>query len=286
MKNRIVIIHRYRIRLSALLTACWLASAALFTGCTINDPIGDISDPGHQAANVYWDVPSGNIVAGNEVEFTAEYWSTDHTFGYLGVWYDITRNLSYMLTYPGNGFSWSLDSSEVVREFQEIETYTHSESNYVAGKKAYVLQEAFPVSYTLSSIEYKNPFAFNADQFNKLIPESVRMRFRQALFPQLGYTGLQALLVTDNPVVTQARLDGWFEILEAEGVTTKVLKTDSAAVADALLQALPFGAFIYNKNRQYYSVEFSQGFQLKARFRVVNGNQAANFSDVKLITVL
>ncbi len=264
----------------------WLAVAALFTGCMINDPIADISDPGYQAANVYWDVPSGNVVAGNTVEFTAQYWSTDHSITYLGVWYDIARNLSYTLTYPGNGFSWSLDSSEVVREFQEIETFTHSESNYVAEEKAYVLKGAFPVSYTLSSIEYKNPLAYKADEFNKLIPATVRARFQQALFPKLGYAGLQSLLVTEGLVVTQTRLDGWFDTSEENGVVMHVLKSDSASVAWAGLQKLPFSAFIYNKNRQYYSVEFSQGFQLKARFRVVNGTQAVNFSDVKLITVI
>lgn len=51
------------------------------------------------------------------------------------------------------------------------------------------------------------------------------------------------------------------------------------------MDQLPFSALVYNKNRQFYAVEFSRNYELNARFRVVNGQQVANFSDVKRITV-
>ncbi len=258
---------------------------AIVTSCEINDPIGDISRPGNITANVYWDVPLANVTAGNEVAFSAEYWSTDKTFEYLGVWYDIVRNLSYSLTYPGTGFTYSLDSAEVVREFQEIVSYTHSENNYISDKKAFVLNSTFPVSYTLSSLEYKNPYTFNQEQFDKLIPSAIRDRFLQALFPQLAYGDFKTLLVTDGLLVTEETLDKWFDTLMVEEVEILKLKADSSAIVMSTLRKLPFNKLIYNKNRQYYSVEFHRGYQLNARFRVVNGTREANFSDVRVITV-
>ena len=266
-------------------TALFLVIIVFAVSCKINDPVADISAPGYITAGVYWDVPVTNVIAGNEVEFYAEYWSVDHVIEYLGVWYDIQKSLKYLLTYPPNGYSFTLDSAEFSREFLEIKTFTHSESNYDAEKKAYAIEDKFPVSYTLSSLEYKNPIAFNAEQFNQLIPATVRTRFINNLFPLLVYQDFRTLLVTDRQIVDAEVFEGYFDTITEGEITTHIMKAEAEPVLRLHLDEVPFSAFIYNRNRQYYAVEFTQGFELNARLRVVNGSKVENFSEVKRITV-
>ncbi|MGM0622117.1 MAG: hypothetical protein ACQETJ_13780, partial [Bacteroidota bacterium] len=174
-----------------------------FTSCELNNPVDEISSPGYMAASIYWDIPVTNVAAGNEVEFYAEYWSVEDQFDYVGVWYDVHKNMKYILTHPGSGYSFTLDSAELSREMLEIKTFEHSADNYDAEKKAYVIENTFPVSYTLSSLEYKNPIAFNDEQFNQLIPEKVKMLFLDEVFPLLTYDDLRRYLVTENQIVDE-----------------------------------------------------------------------------------
>ncbi len=272
----------------AMVSKILAATTALFilAACEINDPVGDISRPGNITANIYWDVPVTNVTAGNEVSFYVEYWSVDHKIDYLGVWYDIRRNMKYSLTYPGNGYTFTLDSTELSREFLEIKTFQHNASGFVAEKKAFVLDGAFPVSYTLSSLEYKNPLTFNAEQFNSLFPPGVRNRFLGNLFPQLTYQDFRTLLVVDRQIVPVETFEGYFDTITEGDVVTRRVKESAAATLRAHLQEVPFSAMVYNKNRQYFAVEFTRGYELNSRFRIVNGYGVENFSDVKRITVL
>jgi hypothetical protein len=164
-------------------------------------------------------VPLTNVTAGNEVAFYAEYWSVDNTFTYLGVWYDIRKNLKYSLTYPGNGYTYTLDSLEIAREFMEIKSFQHSAGTYNAEKKAYVFENNFPVSYTLSSLELKNPFTFNQEQFNKLVPAGVRSRFLTNLFTLLTYQDFRTLLIADRQLVPEETFEGYFDTI-TEGETS------------------------------------------------------------------
>jgi hypothetical protein len=63
------------------------------------------------------------------------------------------------------------------------------------------------------------------------------------------------------------------------------MKASAATALRNHLNEVPFSAMIYNKNRQFFAVEFFQGYELNSRFRIVNGNGVENFSDVKRITV-
>lgn len=257
-----------------------------FSSCEINDPVSEISDPGYIAASIYWDVPVTNVTAGNEVEFYAEYWTTEGGIEYIGVWYDVQKTLNFNLTYPGNGYSLTLDSAELAREFIEIKTFEHSEGNFDPAKNAYVLNDKFPVSYTLAALEYNNPTTYNAEQFNQLIPVYVRELFIENLFPQLQYQDIRNMLVTDRQLVEPEVFEGYFDTDTIGETVTYTMKAEAEEVLRSHVNELPFGDLIYNRDRQYYAVEFSQGFQLNARLRIVNGNQIENFSETRIITVL
>ncbi len=275
----------YLSRLSFLIAGLFSLSAVM-SSCEINDPVHEISDPGYIAANIYWDVPVANVTAGDEVEFYAEYWSTDETIDYLGVWYDVEKRLSYTLTYPVNGYTFNVDSTELARELLEIKTIAHSEENYDAEKKAYAITDQFPVSYTLAPVVYVNPPQFNQEQFNQLIPVEIQQQFIENLFPQLGYQDFRNLLRVNRQVVEEEVFENYFDTIMEGETEIRVMKAEAEEPLRSHLNELPFGDLIYNRNRQYYAVEFSQGYILNARFRVVNGNQVENFSDTKVITVL
>lgn len=269
---------------SKLIVALVYISVAI-SSCKINDPVDEISEPGFIAANIYWDIPVTNVTAGNEVEFYAEYWSTDETIEYLGVWYNIDKTLNYTLTYPANGYTLTRDSTELAREFLEIKTFAHSEENYVAEKKAYIIEDQFPISYTLSSLDYENPPVFNQEQFNQLIPAEIQQQFLNNLFPQLGYQDFRNLLIIYRQVVEEETFESYFDTIMDGETETRVMKPEAEEALRSHLNELPFGDLIYNRNRQYYAVEFSQNYRLNARFRIVNGNQVENYSETKVITV-
>ncbi len=260
--------------------------SVVISSCEINDPVGEISDPGYIAANIYWDIPVTNITAGNNVDFYAEYWSTDETIEYLGIWYNIDKILNYTLTYPANGYTLILDSTELAREFLEIKTFAHSEENYDPEKKAYVIEDQFPVSYTLAALSYENPSVFNQEQFNQLIPADIQEQFLNNLFPQLGYQDFRNLLRVYRQVVEDEVFEGYFDTIMEGETEIRVMKAEAEEALKLHLRELPFGDLIYNRNRQYYSVDFSQNYQLNARFRIVNGNQVENLSETKVVSVL
>lgn len=257
----------------------------MLASCEINDPVLNVAAPGHVAASIYWDIPVTNVTAGNEVEFYAEYWSVDDVYEYLGVWYDISKTMNYTLTHPGSGYSFTLDSAELSREFLEVKTFTHSAGSYDAEKKAYIIEDKFPVSYTLSSLEYKNPITFNQVQFDQLVPPAVKTQFRTNLFPLLTYQDWRNMLVTDHQLVEPDVFETWFDTIDVEGVIIREMKAEAEPTLLAHLSEVPFGTLIYNRNRQYYAVEITQGFELNARFKIINGNNVENLSEVKRITV-
>lgn len=259
--------------------------SVVISSCEINDPVGEISAPGYIAANIYWDIPVTNVTAGTDVDFYAEYWSTDETIEYLGVWYNIDKTLNYTLIYPANGYTFTRDSTELAREFLEIKTFAHSEDNYDAEKKAYVIEDQFPISYTLASLDYENPSAFNEEQFNQLIPAEIQEQFLNNLFPQLGYQDFRNLLRVYRQVIEDEVFENYFDTIMEGGTEIRVMKAEAEEALRSHLNELPFGDLIYNRNRQYYAVEFSQNYQLNAQFRIVNGNEVENFSEAKAISV-
>lgn len=286
MKSCRLRINHLNIRQSAISICLLAAILAIAASCEINDPLDEISTPGYIAANVYWDVPVTNVTAGDEVEFYAEYWSTDGAIEYLGIWYDVEKTLNYSLTYPVNGYTLTVDSTELAREFLEIKTLTHSEENYDAEKKAYIIEDRFPVSYTLAPINYANPPQFNSEQFNQLIPAGIQSQFIDNLFPQLTYQDFRNLLIVNRPFVEVEVFENYFDTVMEGETEIRVMKAEAEESLRTHIKELPFGDLIYNRNRQYYAVEFSQGYLLNARLRIVNGNQVENFSEEKAITVL
>lgn len=255
--------------------------------CEEYNPVEEIAKIGLEGPNVYWELPTASVTAGDELDFYSEYWSKDNTIQSVSVWYDVVKNLHYSITYPGNGFTFILDSTELSREFQEITSYPHNSANWNEAKHAYVLAAKIPVSYTLSSSEKKNPFVYSDEEFVKLFPEGIKVRFAEALYPNLTRAELKKLFVQDYLLVDEPTFNSYYELVfnPNTGQDEYKLLEQHITTMKGYLKAIPFSSLIYNSSKQFYSYEYSKGYKLNSRLRVVNGNKIDVFSDVKVITV-
>lgn len=258
-----------------------------FSGCEIHDPIAEISTPGYFAANVYWDVPNTVVPAGSEVPFYGEYWTVGDEFQYVGVWYDVVRTIKYSLTYAGNGYTFAFDSLGLAREFQEIAAFEHNAGWYDPEKKAYALEAAFPVSYTLSGIEVVNPLTFNQSQFSQQFPQKIVDQFFDGLFTTLAYADLKQLLVVNHALIEEAEFETHYSTVTDPdtGLESKVINAESVDILKGLLKQVPLQDLLYNSSRQFFGYEFIRVYELNARLRVVNGNGVEQFSESKKINV-
>ncbi|WP_430809791.1 MULTISPECIES: hypothetical protein [unclassified Carboxylicivirga] len=270
-----------------------LAAVWSLSSCEINDPINDLVQTGEKAANVYMEIPVANVSAGAEAGFYTEYWSEDDQYESLELWYSIHAAMKYSLTANYNGYVFALDSAELAREFQKIEAYEHSADNYRKETFSYVIEDAFPISYTLSSSQINNMLEYDQKQIDRFFPASVIESFYVGFFESMDYDLLKGLLVDKQQSVTAEEYETYFDVKEVpdpdnEGSTieVKVMKEVAVPVLTQLVKDIPLEELIYNPHKMEYFVGYSKSYQLKSKFRVVNGLGVENFSEEKVVTVL
>lgn len=258
-----------------------------FTACEKNDLIDDLARPGHIAHSVYWEVPTPNVVAGEDVSFKVQYWGVNDETKYLGVWYDIKRNLKYSLTHGGNFFTFSYDSIGSARDFQEIVTFEHNADSYDPEKKAYYFEGSFPTSYTLSSVTVKGDelYALPQTLADQLIPKYIQKMFYEKLYKELNYARLKKILVEDSKLITESDfLVNYADSTLIEDPEAETPKYDKfikeGSKVDTLYYKVPFSTLVYDSPNQVYKFDYSSVYELGAKFKAVNGTNTANFSDV------
>jgi hypothetical protein len=107
-----------------------------------------------------WDVPNSMIKAGESIDFTAQYYSTVEGIDHSEVWYELFEQEDKMVSASLiKAFSYSVTSNTTAqkRVLQTIQSYPHSEEYWNDDYSAYVLNNNFPVSYTLAPVTWKQP---------------------------------------------------------------------------------------------------------------------------------
>lgn len=272
---------------------CCLLGILPLVSCEINDPIDELVKAGEKAANVYMEIPMANVGAGNDVEFYTEYWSEDDAYKNLELWYSIHTRLNYNLTASLTNYTFTLDSTELAREAQKIVAYDHSVENYDAERYAYIIEDAFPISYTLSPSNINTMLTYDQKQIERFFPASVVDRFYAGFFETLNYDYLHQLLVVKYERMTDEEFEAHFDVVEipdpdeaGNTIEIKVMKEESAPVLKGMIREIPLEDLIYNPLKLYYDVVFTKSYELNAKFRVVNGQGVENFSEEKVVTVL
>lgn len=130
--------------------------------CEMHDSFDENTITGAVGPHAYWTIESSMVKAGESMGFTGQYYSTvDQDFiDHSEVWYElfevedklVTASLIKAFTY-----SQSSNITSQKRMLQTIQSYAHSEDMYNDSLKAYVLEDRFPISSTLSPITWALP---------------------------------------------------------------------------------------------------------------------------------
>lgn len=263
--------------------------AILFhTSCNENNLIEDMAQIGFKGGNAYFELSSTTVAAGDSSNFTAQYWTEDDIISELGIYYDVKKHMRFRITYAGNGYSLTYDSVEVSIEFQKIVDILHSKSNFSTKSKAYVVEGKIPVSYTLFSILTENPYNFSEEEFVNNFPSDMKMKFLKGLYPTLSREELKTLYTTKYKLIDQDTFESYYDLVfdENSGKNIYTLKKEFEQTMFDHLTNIPFDQLIYNSAKQYYGLYYNRYFKLNTKFKVVNGNGVAVFTEPKEITVL
>jgi hypothetical protein len=267
-----------------------LPGLLILSACEVNDPVNDLVRTGYVGANVYYEVESKNSKAGVDVPFYTEYWSEDDEFKNLELWYGLDKSLKYALASSLNDYAYELDSAETARESQLILSFEHDTKSYDTKKAAYVIDDVFPVSYTLAATVIENPSTYDEEQITKLFPEYVINNFYTGLYETLDYDLLKLVLVEKTALIDEVAFDTHFDDVDIVDPETgevvdseKVIKEESKPVLFELFEQVPLQELIYNSDEFAYQVGYSQVYTLVSKFRVVNGNEVEVFSETKAV---
>lgn len=134
---------------------------AAFMSCDRHDSLDDLVYIGKMAPQVYWEVPGTTVSAGDEVAFSAQYYTTgERPVSYCEVWYNTVETEDKQVSAPWvTCATYSIVSSQVTERMPENGTqvkYLHDEANWDAKQRAYLFSGTFPTSYTKSKTEWKN----------------------------------------------------------------------------------------------------------------------------------
>ena len=130
--------------------------------CEMHDPFDENTITGAVGPHAYWTIESSMVKAGESMGFVGQYYSTvdrdyiDHS----EVWYELFEVEDKVVTASLiKAFTYSVSSNitSQKRMLQTIQSYAHSEDMYSDSLRAYVLEDRFPVSNTLSPISWALP---------------------------------------------------------------------------------------------------------------------------------
>ena len=180
------------IKLSVMaLTLCSLAA------CERHDVFDDkLVYIGEVAPQLFWNVPSTVVAAGDSVAFTAQYYTTGNSpLSHLQVWYNVREKEEKSVTIPWLTSTTSLNVSsnamierriaQAIEEFRhneawKVEMDTDSRGDTTYFKPVYKFSAAFPTSPTLSKVilageecDSVNVIKYFGDDFMETLKQNV-----------------------------------------------------------------------------------------------------------------
>ncbi len=276
----------------------------LISSCEeIHDPIDDLARFSDQAANVYLELGATDVKAGGSVDLYVEYWSVDDSFNKLAFMYSLDEALNFSITVPKANYTYTMDSAQLVRELAEVLSFDHDPSSYNNEKKSYVINGSFGVSYLLAPVELSNPTVFNETLVNRLFPAWVIESFYEGFYDYMyqvvvinenagqdEYDVLKSVLVKDSLGMTAETFDTYFDFNEVtegeEVILIPTVKQDKAVELLGFIRDESLADLTYDSPRREYGLYYYKGYELTAKFKVVNGDNIVNYSEEKTVKVL
>ena len=263
------------------------------SGCEKHDLINDWARIGQRTSHTYWEIPSSTVNAGNTVAFTAQFYNNEGVaIDHMEVWYDEEEHISMQATCPNVTFVFtkSVDVSNIAHVFQEKATYEFQEEYWNADKRAYVVNDVFPTSNTLKTVEWKNVEEFDQERFNKLFPDTFATAFQRDLYVELEkkekYSDLRMLMLNldmSNSEEFKSYTDSVFNDNKQE--MEYWIKDEYKEVVKAKYDAIPFEKLIYNISTLTYDLEYTKSYILNAAYKVFDKQGNVGVSEKKELTL-
>lgn len=128
--------------------------------CEKHDPFDENTITGAVGPETYWTIESSMVKAGESMGFVGQYYSTVAKIDHSEVWYELFEKEDKLVTASLiKAFTYSYTSSTTAqkRMLQTIASYPHSEELWSDSLRAYILDDRFPISNTLSPITWAQP---------------------------------------------------------------------------------------------------------------------------------
>lgn len=260
-------------------------------GCERNDKIDDLAMIGQRVPTSYWEVKSTEIKYGQYAEFTAQYYTDGPAIKQLSVWHDVNEHIAYTVECPlvtTFKYSVSFDNSTLVRQTQKLHEFLHTEELWDQTKRAYLLNDKFKISYTLSPVTMEDVTTFDPEFFNELFPENFADAFKDSVASKLQVMDYRKILTVDNPRMEtkdfDAHLDSTFN--DNSGRYDYFFKTqESENKMKELFNTIPFDSLTYDKANQKFKINYVREYFLNSKFGVMDENNRIGFSETKQIKV-
>ncbi len=266
-----------------------LTSAVIAPSCDTHDSFDEIASVGHKAPQVYFEIPSPSVVAGDSVVFRTQYYPTEKALESLELWYGVSEKISYTVTCPlVSSFKYNVSANDnnEVRQAIRVATYEHLESNWDNTLSSYVLTDSFPTSRTLRTFEWKEVKEFDEHLFTTLFTDTFATYFRTDLYSRMQMSDLRrALVLTESMTDEDFRAYTSKYEIDPNSMDTIWMfnnQEDSIKVKE-VYDAISFEQLIYNSTDQMYSIEYARSYELSTLFKVVDEHQIAGVSDLKVV---
>lgn len=273
--------------------AILMIATGVMTACDKHDSLDEQVFIGKMAPQVYWEVPSTTVSAGDDVAFSAQYYTTgDRPVSYCEVWYNTIETEDKQVSAPWvTCTTYSIVSSSVTERMTESGTqvkYMHDEANWNAKQRAYQFKATFPTSYTKSKTEWKNK-EWDSTLVVRYFGENFMQHFKDSLETILkadldkSYVDYKTLYIAkggDERIFISQYTDSAFN--DNTQTYDKFFKNhELPAAVDSLYQACTFGDLIDSKGEK--SISYKKQYSLKATLRCYDDQGTYGFALYKEI---
>lgn len=268
--------------------------AVVVGGCEKHDFIDDWARIGNVTPTTYWEIPSTTVAAGNDVAFTAQFYSSEKiSIDRMEVWYDVNERITLEATCPNVTFKFTknVDVTSLVREFQKIAQYEFKEDYWNIDKRAYVTMTSFPTSSTLKPVEWTEVTEFDVEKYTKFFPDTFATAFQRDLYTELEkqekYSDFRKLMV-DLEVMTTDEFKNCSDSIFNENSRQMdyFIKDDSEEYIKNKYFAIPFDELIFDKSNMIYRLEYLKSYKLNAVYKVFDKVGNIGVSEKKAIDLI
>ena len=271
---------------------CIVMLCVAFGSCDRHDKMDEILIVGKLAPQVYWEVGSTTITAGNTIPFTVQYYTTgDADISHSEAWYDLVETVDKNVTCPWTeSFSYGITSirSERKRIAEKITTYPHDENYWMPAILAYSFSGVIPTSATLSNTIWRQPADFaGADSVRMAgyFGDGFMQQFKDSLYNLMQATDFrkmyQGLNLIDNfkeqflDSTFNDNSDSWeyhFPKVGEEYPVPEAIKT--------IWDNIPFADLVFNSSTGVFSVEYSRSYSVNAFLKTLDKDGNAGSTTV------